>query len=405
MDRDALLAGIDAPSCLAFLSRMVQHRSYTETAGERDLVRFMVQQMRTIGMDAHETPVEGERINAIGRLKGTGGGHSLLFNGHVDTNPATEGWTVDPWAGKVDDRFIYGIGVSNMKAGDAAYFCAVKTLVDAGVKLRGDIILTFVVGELQGGVGTVAFIDQGLRADYFVNSEPTDLQAITMHAGGGAFTIELTGDTRHLSKREQAVDALAIACELVPIINAMTFSGALSAEHRSINRGHVGVLHAALGRELHEWRAPQVADFARLKGSARYAPGQTREGVMEDLRGVLAAAEMRHRGLKALLIPREDADRPSMPPFEVARNARIVQTVNAAYQHVRGEPQPTGAMAPPGFYGTDASHLLHRAGMEGIVCGPGGRYNTMPDERVDIADFLDMIRIYLLTICDICEIA
>ena len=43
--------------------------------------------------------------------------------------------------------------------------------------------------------------------------------------------------------------------------------------------------------------------------------------------------------------------------------------------------------------------------MEGIVCGPGGRYNTMPDERVEIRDFLDMVRIYILTILDICEVA
>ena len=43
--------------------------------------------------------------------------------------------------------------------------------------------------------------------------------------------------------------------------------------------------------------------------------------------------------------------------------------------------------------------------MEGIVCGPGGRYNTMPDERVEIRDFLDMVRIYMLAILDICEVA
>lgn len=403
MDRAKLLASLDEKYCLDFISQMARHKSYTETEGEKELVRFMVRQMRAIGLDAEEAPVEGSRINAIGRWKGAGGGKSLMFNGHVDTNPATEGWTVDPWGGKVDDKFIYGIGVSNMKAADAAYFCAVKTLIDAGVKLRGDVILTFVIGELQGGVGTVAFIDQGLRADYFINTEPTDLQALTMHAGGGSFSIELTGDTRHLSKREQAVDALAAACELAPIINGMTFSGALSDEHLSINRGHVGVLHAALGRDLHEWRAPQVADFARLKGSARYAPGQTREGVMADLRRVLDELESRRPGLKAVLIPREDAGRPSMPPFEVAKDARIVKVVNAAYQAVRGEKQPTGAITPPGFYGTDASHLLHRAGMEGVVCGPGGRYNTMPDERVDIADYLDAIRIYMLAILDICE--
>ena len=55
--------------------------------------------------------------------------------------------------------------------------------------------------------------------------------------------------------------------------------------------------------------------------------------------------------------------------------------------------------------GTDAAHLQHVAKMEGIVCGPGGRYNTMPDERVDIPDFLDMIRVYMLAILDICEAA
>ena len=142
----------------------------------------------------------GDRVNAIGRLRGTGGGKSLLFNGHLDTNPVTEGWTVDPWGGKVDDKFIYGIGVSNMKAGDAAYFCALKTLIDAGVKLKGDVILTFVVGELQGGVGTMALIDQGLRADYFINSEPTDLQALTMHAA--AFIFHHRADRQHAPSLE-----------------------------------------------------------------------------------------------------------------------------------------------------------------------------------------------------------
>jgi len=94
-----------------------------------------------------------------------------------------------------------------------------------------------------------------------------------------------------------------------------------------------------------------------------------------------------------------------MPPFYVDKQSRIVRAINGAYEKVRGEKQPTGAILPPGFYGTDAGHLLETGGMEGIVCGPGGRYNTMPDERVDIADFLDMVRIYLLTILEICEVA
>jgi acetylornithine deacetylase len=402
MDAKEILAKVDERFCLDFLSRMVRHKSYTQTDGEKALAGWMAEQMRGLGIEAELTPVPGERVNAIGRLKGTGGGKSLLFNGHIDTNPVTEGWTVDPWGGLVDDKFIYGIGVSNMKSGDAAYFCALKTLIDAGVKLRGDVILTYVVGELQGGIGTVAMIKQGWRADYFVNSEPTDLQALSMHAAAFVFTIELVGDTRHLSKREEAVDAIVAACDLIPQLNAMKFSGAKSPEHEKINRVHVGVMHGALGKELHEWRPPQVADFVRIKGSGRYAPGQTEEGALKDLRREIEALEKRHPGLKATVETEATTGRVTMPSFEVAPDSAIVKAINAAYEQVRGQKQPTGAITPPGFYGTDAAHLYRMAGMEGIVCGPGGRYNTMPDERVDIVDYLDMVRIYILTILKIC---
>ena len=403
MDRTALLARLNEKAALAMLSQMVQHKSYSETEGEQVLAAFMVEKMRGLGLQADLQTVTGKRVNAIGRLKGAGGGKSLLFNGHLDTNPATEGWTVDPWGGLVDDKFIYGIGVSNMKAGDAAYFCAVKTLLDAGVRLKGDVVLTYVVGELQGGVGTVAAIRQGVTADYFINSEPTDLQAITMHACAFTYVIELTGITRHLSKREQAVDAIVAACDLIPRLNAMTFSGARSEEHRSINRVHVGVVHGALGTELLEWRPPQVADFARIKGSGRYAPGQTEAGAIADIRRELDGLESRFPGLKASVHTERRNEHGVMPAFEVPRDARIVKTTNAAYAAVRGQSQPTGAIAPPGFFGTDAGHFYDALGMEGIVCGPGGRYNTMPDERVDIVDYLDMIRIYMLCILDICE--
>ncbi|MFK0166096.1 M20 family metallopeptidase [Rhizobium sp. NPDC090279] len=406
MDPKSLVAKVDEKSCLDFLSMMARHKSHSQTEGERELARVMAREMEAIGLQSELQPFDsGQRFNAIGRLKGTGGGKSLLFNGHLDTNPVTEGWTVDPWGGLVDDKFIYGIGVSNMKAGDAAYFCAVKTLLDAGVKLKGDVILTYVVGELQGGVGTLAAIRSGVKADYFINSEPSDLAAVTMHAAALSFVIELTGDTRHLSKREQSVDAIAAACDLIPRINSMTFSNARSEVHRSINRGHVGVVHGALGRDLEEWRPPQVADFVRIRGSARYAPGQTQEGVLADIAAELTELERRFPGLKAKLVPEMIEGRPLMPPFEVSPTSRIVTSINAAYEAVRGEKQPTGAITPTRFYGTDAGHLYHELGMEGIVCGPGGRYNTMPDERVDIIDYLDMIRVYMLAILDICEAA
>jgi len=403
MNSQQLLAAVDDDYCLNFLARMVQHKSYSQTDGERKLAEYMASQMQMLGLETQLQPVPGERLNAIGTLRGEGSGHSLLFNGHLDTNPVTEGWTVDPWEGKIDDEFIYGIGVSNMKAGDAAYFCALKTLIDNGVKLKGDVILTYVVGELQGGIGTIAAIEQGIKADYFINSEPTDVQAMTMHAGSLMFTIELTGDTRHLSKREEAVDAIQAAIRLIPQINNITFTGAETDEHRKITRGHIGTIHGALGRDLEEWRPPQVADFVRLSGSARFAPGQTVDTVLADLQALLDDLCSEFPGLQAELFDDGKRHRPTMLPFEVSPESPIVKAVNRAYQTVRGEQQPTGVITPPAFYGTDAAHFYQMLGMEGVVCGPGGKFNTMPDERVHIKDFLDTVRVYLLAILEICQ--
>jgi acetylornithine deacetylase len=402
---EELQQSVHAKDSLQFLAQMIRFKSYSGTPGESELAGFMVDAMKGLGLDASLQEVAPGRFNAIGRWRGTGGGRSLLFNGHLDTNPVTEGWTVDPWGGIFDDRFIYGIGVSNMKAGDAASFCAVKTLLDRRVRLRGDVVLTYVIGELQGGIGTVRAIDEGIRADYFVNSEPTDLAGLTLHAGAFNWIVELTGLTRHVSKREEAVDAIAAATRLVPRVNALTFSGAANAEHASVNRAHVGVIHGALSRELHEWRPPQVADFVRLSGTARYAPSQSEASVLADFRRLLDELEREHPGLKATVANANAGARPSMLPFEVPRDAKIVDAVTRAFRAVRRTEQPLGAVPPYCFYGTDAAHLLHRAKMEGIVCGPGGRYNTMPDERVDVPDYLDMIRIYMLTMLEICQTA
>lgn len=405
MDRsvEKFLGAVNQDECTGILARLVRFRSTSGAPGEADLARFLVDAMEALGLEAFLQEVSPGRWNAIGIWRGTGGGRSVMLSGHIDTNPAGVGWTVDPWGGVVRDGFVYGLGVSNMKAGNAASLCAVKTLMEHGVALPGDVMLTYVVGELQGGIGTLKMLDDGLRADAFVTCEPTDLQALTLHAGSVDFIIELTGRTRHLSKRDEAVDALAAASALVPRINGATFSGAADEIHRSLNRAHVGLLRAALTREFNEDRPPQVADFARLVGAARYAPGQSEASVLADLRRVLDELEEEYPGLDARVSARKaGAGLPPMLPFEVARDAAIVRSLNRAYEVVRHQAQPTGAVAPPCFYWTDAAHLQHRGGMEGVVCGPGGKYNTMPDERVEVADYLDAIRLYMLVILDVC---
>ena len=278
---------------------MVQHKSYSQTEGEKELARFMAARMgeaRPRERTALRSAMKAASMrSAAGR--GSGGGKSLLFNGHVDTNPVTEGWTVDPWAGKVDDNFIYGIGVSNMKAGDAAYFCAVKTLIDAGVKLKGDVILTFVVGELQGGVGTYSLHRAGPARRLF-HQLRADRSAGDDHARRGVHLHHRT-DRQHPASVEARgggrCHQRGLRSDPAPQRHEI-LRRAVAEQHERINRVHVGVVHGALGRELHEWRPPQVADFVRIKGSGRYAPGQTEAGAMADMRRELDALEARFPG-------------------------------------------------------------------------------------------------------------
>ena len=403
MDANQLIEAVNPKECLDFLARMVRFKSYSNTSGETDVARFMVAEMSKLGVSAELQHVEAERYNAIGTWQGTGGGRSLMFNGHMDTNPATEGWTVDPWGGLYDDEFIYGIGVSNMKAADAAFFCAVKTLIDRKVTLKGDVVLTYVVGELQGGVGTLKMIEKGVRADCFINGEPTDLNGLALHAGGMSFRIELIGNTRHVSKREEAVDANAAACALLPRINQLELSGAAHPDHAAVNRAHVGIMRGSLSSEFHDWRSGQVADFAHLIGTGRFGPSQSQETVLADLRRLTVELEKEFPGLETRVGLEGAGQRQTMLPFEADRDSEIVRTVARAYERVRGEKQRVGPIAPYCYYGSDAAHLQHLAGMPGIVCGPGGKYNTMPDERVDIPDYLDAVKIYMLSILDVCH--
>ena len=404
------LPQINEKECLQFLSNFVKIPSHSKTPAEIDADKYMTEAMKKIGLNGQSIGFKDEedgsqRYDAVGIWKGTGKkeGKSLLFNGHVDVNPVSEGWTVDPYEGKVDDKFIWGIGVSNMKSGCCAYYMAVKTLIDAGYKVSKDVVLTFVVGELQGGVGTIALIDNGTikkdTADYFINCDPTDVVALTMHAESLIFTVNIIGDTRHLSKREEATDAILASMDAIQRFTDMKFSNARSKVHESINRCHVGTIRGGLGRKYETWRKPQVADFVTFGGAARYAPGQTRESVKRDLENELKKTQKKFPKIKYELSTGVEH---CMPSFEVDPNSRVVQTLNKYYKQVRGVDQPTGAIKPPCFYGSDAGHLYQKLGMEGIVCGPGGKYNTMPNERVDIPDYLDTVRIFMRVIIDMC---
>lgn len=405
MSREAIAraaaAAVDERELVALLAQLVRMRSYSAGGEEGRIARFMAEQLAGLGLEVTLQEVQPGRFNCVGRWPGAGGGTSLMLNGHLDTNPAGEGWTRDPLGGEVDDRFVYGIGVSNMKAADAAYVAAVRAVQRAGARLRGDVVLAFVVGELQGGVGTVHLLREGVRADRFVVGEPTDLAVLTLHAGSLEFELVTRGRTRHLSKMEEGVDAIGQMVRAMEALRDMSFSGPDHPDYRAVRRLAIGVIQGGLGPEYHDWRPSLLADRCRIRFAVRYGPGQTPDSVEADIEATLDRLRRADPDFVAELRPNRGPHRLVMEPFEVAPEAAIVRTVVDAHRAERGAEPAVGAVAPYRFYGTDAAHLA-RAGMLGVVYGPGGKYNTMPDERVEIRDLCAAARVYARTIVATC---
>lgn len=395
------VAAIDRAELLRLLQDMVRHRSYSVGGEEGVVARVAQAAAKRAGMDSELQEVEAGRFNVVSRLRGTGGGTSLMFNGHLDTNPAGVGWTVDPLSGEVRDGYIYGIGVSNMKAADAAYVAAVAAVVKAGVPLRGEVIVAHVIGELQGGVGSAHLVRSGVLADRFIVGEPTDLALLTMHAGSVEFIVTVHGRTRHLSKMEEAVDAIEMAIGVMNAIKTMRFSGPDDSDAAGLRRVAVGAIRGGLGPDHQDWRPALIADTCTIKLAIRFGPGQTTASVEADVRAELERLAAANPALKVRLEKNQGGQRLDMGPFSVPRDADIVRTLRAAHTQTTGAEPLEGAVAPYKFYGTDAYHLAS-AGMTGVVYGPGGKYNTMPDERVDLADLYTAAEVYTRAIVEVC---
>ncbi|WUH99876.1 ArgE/DapE family deacylase [Spirillospora sp. NBC_00431] len=217
-----------APAEIAeLLGELVRIPSVGGTAAETGIQRWLAEWLRAEGLevDHWEIPVgdiaaepafpgmEVPRARASGlvaRLPGTGGGRSLMFNGHVDVVPpgALDAWTDDPFSGRIEGDLLYGRGACDMKGGLVAALTAVRALRRDGVRLRGDLLLACVAGEEDGGLGSYALLRRGWRADACVIPEPTGLDLVPANAGSLTFRLRVTGRTAHAAYRDTGVSAV-----------------------------------------------------------------------------------------------------------------------------------------------------------------------------------------------------
>jgi acetylornithine deacetylase len=345
-------------------------------AGEAEIARFVADWLTRHGVEVEFQDLGNTRANVVGRVRGSGGGRTLLLNAHLDT--VALGGDDAGLTPRVEGNRLFGRGAYDMKAGLAAIMFTAAEASTRG-ELAGDLVVTAVADEEALSIGTEELV-RTVRADAAIVTEPTELRVTIAHKGFVWLEVETTGVAAHGSRYDLGVDAIA---RMGPLLVALA---KLDERLRADREPHPllggASLHASLiegGRELSSY-----PDRCLLKVERRTLPGETVAEVEEQLRGIAGADAT----VRTMFVRQ---------PLETSGDEPIVRTLLGEATTVLGEaPEVIGAP-----FWTDAG-LLAAAGIPAVLFGPGGTGAHADVEWVDLDEVVTCIEVLRATAAAFC---
>jgi acetylornithine deacetylase len=414
--RGKLLNKIDEnrEQSIGFLQKMIAIPSVT--GDEAKIQKFLADYLAGLGLkiDMWETsweelkkhpayrPVargyEG-RPNIVATLKGSGGGRSLLLNGHTDVIPVGggEGWSDDPWSAKIKNGRIYGRGSADMKSGVASHIMAMECLLAAGVKTKGDVYINVVVDEEVSGHGTLDTVIRGYQADAGISGETSGLAVQPACIGRIWFEIEIHGKPAGIQKRYEGISGIELGNKIVKAVADLEAKRVATVTH-PLYPNALDTLPCIIGSFSAGNYPSAFPANCLLKGSIGTVPGEDHEGVKKSLVEQVARAAAEDSWMK-LHPPKVRFVGYDAEASEIARDHPIVATVCKNYKEITGrEPEISGRQGA-----ADTRFLNLYASTPTVIFGPGSTaVMHADDEYVSIDDYMTAIKVMALSICDWC---
>jgi len=350
----------DSDYITSTLTSLVQTKSINpafadgDSSDERAIATRAGEIMRALGMETTEYEPEPGRVSVVGRLRGTGGGKSLMLYGHIDTVGVTA--MPEPFSATVRDGKLYGRGAYDMKGGVTACMAAVKALRDAGTALRGDVVIACVADEEVASIG-MADVLKHVRADAAIVTEATELRVCLAHRGFSWVEVETLGVAAHGSRYDLGIDANMRMGRFLGRLDKLEQELRSRPAHKLVGPPslHAAVLRGGTGVSTY-------ADHCRLEIERRTVPGETEEQVLSEIRALTDALAAEDKSFRATVRPML-----TRASFEVDPDAPIVSAVLGAATSVLG--QKPDVIGEP--YWMDAA-LLSDVGIDTVVIGPVG---------------------------------
>lgn len=355
------------------------------------------------GLRAHPAfSAEVERASGVGVVGTLGedeGGRTLIFNGHVDVVPPgdPDQWRFDPWSGEVTETEVRGRGSLDMKGGLSAALFAARAIRDSGVRLTGTLLLESVIGEEDGGTGTLAAIERGYRGDGAVIMEPTNLAVCTAQAGSLNFRITVRGRSAHGCVRDEGVSALE---KFLPIHEELLALEArrnhntrdpLFREYRIPFPLSVGIIRGG------DWPST-VPDRVVAEGRYGVAPDEDPEEARAQFVDAVERAVRGDAFLKGNP-PEIEWWGGTFHPARVSQEVAVVRELLGASTDLDGRAAPLAGVT----FGSDMRLLVREGRTPAVLFGPGDvRRAHAPDESVAIRDLERTARTLILTALRFC---
>ena len=341
-----------------------------------------------------------DRLNVVAHWRGTGGGRSLILNGHMDVVPPGDvaKWTRDPWGGDVEGDRLYGRGACDMKSGLASAVFAVQALQSIGVELRGDVMLQSVIGEESGGVGTLATIVRGYRADACVIMEPMDLRIAPVQTGALTFRITVNGRAAHACMRPRGVSAIT---EFIPIATTLErfnverherYRDALFDDPTNVASLSIGTVRAG------DWPST-VPDLLVAEGRFGVFPNES----VAEARAAFEATVRDAASTRPWLVdnpPIVEWVEGQFEPGTTPRDAPIIDRLSCSHEAVTGAPASLFGIP----CGTDLRLFTRHAGIPTVLYGPGSILNAhTADEFVSLEQVVTCTKVLARTMLTWCS--
>lgn len=375
--KKAVLAEIDQRALVELASKLTAFRSYS--GQEADCANWLGTYLEEQGLDVTLQEVEPGRPNVVGRIPGDGSGASLMFNGHLDIDPVTEGYLHDPWTIEVREGKLWGHGLSNMKAGVASMIHAALAIKKAGVRPKGDIIVAAVVGELQSGLGTRHLVRAGVVPDLAIVPEPTNMNVRTKHSSLFTLLLRVRGKSGWHGSMHQypVVNAVDKMADVIRGLRDLKLTHVPDPDMPGLPRTLIGTVIGGLGDEPVLWRPSFVPDACFITLEARVLPGMTVDGAVQDIESRLDELRKADPDLEVEVMRPPAAYREPwranpivMPALNLPTSDILTRSTVDNYRSVmNADPKRVGSEDPGSNAGTDAGHLF-AAGAKALVFGP-----------------------------------